>query len=250
VQQYLPAPPMQQYLPTPLSQQILPLPVVASTPGSSHASALGGAYYLYGGLIPSATLTPSSTRFSGPSSSTGIPGAYALPSASAAHRGDVVIGIVSIDSFDAFILFDSGASFSFVLKAFVDRMGISIQQIGQPITANSAKGPISSNYVCPGCVVHLADEDFVANLVVIPLDVFDAILGMDWLSQCQAIISCFMKIISLHAPSGRGVNFVGSAMKYSLSLLCHLFPDRWMRKSGILFTMVQDGEVVLHVEDI
>jgi hypothetical protein len=59
-----------------------------------------------------------------------------------------------------------------------------------------------------------------------------------------------MKTISLHAPSGRDVIFVGSAMKYSLALLYHLFPDRWTRKSGILFSMVQDGEAVLHVEDI
>jgi hypothetical protein len=105
---------MQQYLPTPPSQQILPLPIVASTPGSSHASAPSGAYCLYGGPIPSTTLTPSSTMFSGPSSSTGIPRAYALPSASAAHNGDVMTGTISIDSFDAFILFDSGASFSFI----------------------------------------------------------------------------------------------------------------------------------------
>jgi hypothetical protein len=152
---------------------------VASTPGSSHASTPGGAYYLYGGPIPSAILTPSMTGYSGPSSSTGIPGAYALPSPSAAHCGDVVTGTVSIDSFDAFILLDYGASFSFISKAFVDRMGISIQQIEQPIIVNSAKWPIFSNYVCPGCVVRLADEDFVANPVVIPLDVFDAILGMD-----------------------------------------------------------------------
>jgi hypothetical protein len=101
--------------------------VVASTPGFSHASAPGGAYCLYGGHIPSTTLTPSSTGFSRPSFSTGIHGAYALPSASAAHRGDVVTGTISIDSFDAFILFNSSASFSFVSKAFVDRMAISIQ---------------------------------------------------------------------------------------------------------------------------
>jgi hypothetical protein len=100
---------------------------VASTTGSSHASAPGGAYYLYGGPIPSTTLTRSSTGFFGPSSSTGILGAYALPSASAAHHRDVVTGTVSIDSFDAFILFDFGASFSFISKAFVDHMGISTQ---------------------------------------------------------------------------------------------------------------------------
>jgi hypothetical protein len=58
-----------------------------------------------------------------------------------------------------------------------------------------------------------------------------------------------MKTISLHAPSGRDMIFVGSAMKYSLSLLYHLFPDRWTRKSGILFSMVKDGEAVLCVED-
>jgi hypothetical protein len=79
---------------------------VALTPSSSHTSAPGGAYCLYGGPIPSTTLTPSSTGFSGPSSSTGIPGAYALLSASAAHREDVVTGTVSIDSFDAFRLFE------------------------------------------------------------------------------------------------------------------------------------------------
>jgi hypothetical protein len=101
--------------------------VVASTPGSSHTSAPSGAYCLYGGPTLSATLTPSSTRFPRPFSSIGIPGAYDLLSASAAPCGYVVTGIVSIDSFDAFILFDSGASFSFISKAFVDRMGISIQ---------------------------------------------------------------------------------------------------------------------------
>jgi hypothetical protein len=73
---------------------------------------------------------------------------------------------------------------------------------------------------------------------------------MDWLFEHQAIISCFMKTISLHAPSSRDVIFVGSAMKYSLTLLYHLFPDHWTGKSGILFSMVQDSEVVLHIEDI
>jgi hypothetical protein len=72
----------------------------------------------------------------------------------------------------------------------------------------------------------------------IPFDVFDAILGMDWLSQYQAIISCFMKTISLHAPSSRDAIFVGSSMKYSLALLYHLFPH------------LQYGKAMLHLEGI
>ena len=65
-----------------------------------------------------------------------------------------------------------------------------MQKISQHVLVSSARGPISSCSVCP-CSIVLADEVFVANLVVIPLESFDAILGMDWLSQYQAIISCF-----------------------------------------------------------
>jgi hypothetical protein len=114
-----------------------------------------------------------------------------MPSTDGRDRGDVVTGTISIDSFDAYVLFDSGASFSFVSKGFVVRTGICIQQISQAVTVNSAKGPISSTFLCPGCSISLADEDFVANLVIIPLNMFDVILGMDWLSHYQAVISCF-----------------------------------------------------------
>jgi hypothetical protein len=85
---------------------------------------------------------------------------------------------------------------------------------------NSVKGLISSTLVCLDCSIFLADETFVANLVVIPLESFDVILGMDWLSQYQAVISHFWKTMSLQAPSSREVIFVGNALMYSLSLLC------------------------------
>ena len=39
-------------------------------------------------------------------------------------------------------------------------------------------------------------------------------------------------------------------MKYSLSLLSQMFPDRWTRKSGILLAMVDGTEVALQVENI
>ena len=159
------------------------------------------------------------TGFTPGGSSVGVPGAYALPSTNGGDRGDMVIGIISVDSFDAHVLFDSGTSFSFVSEGFVAHASLSLQRIGQPIVVSSAKGLINSYSVCPGCSVFLAEETFVANLVVIPLESFDVILGMDWLSQYRIVISCFWKTVSLQAPSGREVIFVGSAMKYTLALL-------------------------------
>jgi hypothetical protein len=66
---------------------------------------------------------------------------------------------------------------------FPPRASFFMQKISQSIMVNSAKGLISSILVCLGCSIFLADETFVANLVVIPLESFDVILSMDWLSQ-------------------------------------------------------------------
>ena len=145
---------------------------------------------------------------SGVSHSTGVPRAYALPS-TGGNNGDVVTGTILVDSFDAYALFDSGASFLFVSEGFVARAGLSMQKIGQSIVVSSAKGSISSHLICPCWYIVLAEEGFVAILVVIPLESFDVILGMDWLSQYQAIISSLWKTISLHAPSGREAIFLG-----------------------------------------
>jgi hypothetical protein len=79
----------------------------------------------------------------------------------------------------------------------VSYAGLSVRMMGHPIMVSSAKGSISSCSVCPGCSVVLADEIFLANIVVIPLESFDVILGMDWLTQYRAVISCFWKTVSL-----------------------------------------------------
>ena len=89
-----------------------------------------------------------------------------MPSTDGRDHGDVVTGTISVDSFDAYVLFDSGASFSFVLEGFVVRTGISVQEISQAVTVSSTKGPVSSTFVCLDCRISLADEDFVANLVI------------------------------------------------------------------------------------
>jgi hypothetical protein len=120
-----------------------------------------------------------------------------LPSADGRDQGDMVIDTVSIDSFVAHALFYSGASYSFVLENFVSCAGLSVQRMGHPIVVSSANGSISSYLVCQGCSVIPADEVFSANLVVISLEAFDVILGMDWLTHYRADISYFWKTVLL-----------------------------------------------------
>jgi hypothetical protein len=91
----------------------------------------------------------SSVNFTpGASSSVGISGAYVLPAADGREQGDMVTGMISVDSFVAHALFDSSASYSFVLEVFVSRAGLSVQRLGHPILVKSANGSISSCSVC------------------------------------------------------------------------------------------------------
>jgi hypothetical protein len=113
------------YLPAPFHHQYL------MTPNSTLMTVYSGAPRLPSGLpVPSLpwTAAPTGTMFGG-SSSVGISGAYALPSTDGIYHGDVVARTISVDSFDAHTLFDSGASFSFVSDAFVARARLFWQKI-------------------------------------------------------------------------------------------------------------------------
>jgi hypothetical protein len=174
LEQHFLTPPALRYLPAPFHPQYV------TTPNSTLMAPYSGAPRLPSApAVPSLpwTATPTGAMHGG--SSVGVSRAYDLPSSDGREHGDVVIGTISADSFDACTLFDSSASFSFVSDAFVARACLFRQKISQPIVVNSAKGFISSTLVCPGCSIFLADETIVANLVVIPLEYFDVILGMD-----------------------------------------------------------------------
>ena len=120
-----------------------------------------------------------------------------MPTSASLGRPDVVSCILTVDSHDTLVLFDSGATFSFVSLDFAKRASLSSQNISQSVHVSSPGGLISSSVVRPGCMISIDEDDFVANLMVIPLLVFDVILGMDWLHRYRAVISCFWKTISL-----------------------------------------------------
>jgi hypothetical protein len=166
--QFLPMPGFPQFLAAPTPAPTAPIPSQFGAPHLPHPAIPWGS---------SINFTP------GASSSTGVFGAYVLSSADGRDQGDMVTSTVSVDPFDAHARFDYGASFLFVSKNFVSCAGLSVQRMGHPIVVSSTKGSISSCSVCPSCSIVLTDEVFSANLVVISVESFDVILGMDWLTQ-------------------------------------------------------------------
>jgi len=170
--------------------------------------------------------------------------------ASTLGRPYMVSGTLNVDSHDAHVLFDSDATFSFISLDFVRRANISSQQISESIHVSSPGGLISSLVVCPGCIISIGGDDFVANLMVIPLPVFDVILGMDWLQRYRAVISCFWKTGTLEAPSGQTITFQANPPSLSILVMACLFPGRRPIKTGFLWSLVKMLTKPLIIEEI
>ena len=94
---------------------------------------------------------------------------------------DVVIGTFSINSNSAIVLFDSGASHSFIAYTFIKNHGIPVCIMKKPMLVNSPGGEMKANWICSTAILNIRGVEFQANVVVIDSSGIDVILGMDWL---------------------------------------------------------------------
>jgi predicted aspartyl protease len=114
----------------------------------------------------------------------------------------VVLGTFSVNSVPATVLFDSGASHSFITEQFMVKHDIPMSSMKTHLLISSPNGEMKSTYICPQVNLKLRGIDFQADLVVLTSSGIDVILGMDWLGKCDGIILCAKKSVLLTSPQG------------------------------------------------
>jgi hypothetical protein len=105
---------------------------------------------------------------------------YALVPGELEGGSEVVTGTVPVLGFEASILFDSGATYSFVSIVFVrlSRLVVRTLEPGLAITTLVGKIVVCKRVVCE-CPVSICGRVLPANLVIFPMFNYDIILGMD-----------------------------------------------------------------------
>ena len=68
---------------------------------------------------------------------------------------EVMLGMFSVNSIPATILFDSEASHSFISQAFVRMHSIPLCAMKNPILVNSPGGSLPASYCCPSASISL-----------------------------------------------------------------------------------------------
>jgi hypothetical protein len=116
----------------------------------------------------------------------------------------VVTGTTPILGFEASVLFDSGATHSFVSLVLVrlSRLVVKILEPSLAVTTPVGKTVVCKHVVCK-CLVSICRRVLPTNLIVLPMFSYDVILGMDWLTKHSAIIDCVLKQVTL-TPWGEG----------------------------------------------
>ena len=81
------------------------------------------------------------------------------------------------------ILFDSGASHSFVVVSSVDVLGLEVETLDEPLHVSSPLGTrVRFDQICRDCELEISGILLTVDLWVIDIFDFDVILGMDWLT--------------------------------------------------------------------
>jgi hypothetical protein len=118
---------------------------------------------------------------------------------------DVALGMFLVESYPAKVLFDTGATHSFVSTYWVESHNIPIEPMIPPLRVNSVGGKVQSDRICSNLRIEIRGIDFPASLVFMGTQGLDVILGMNWLQRNQATVSCDKRIVKLVSPSGKEV---------------------------------------------
>jgi len=116
---------------------------------------------------------------------------FALSTTEATQSGNLILEPCVLFGKVVLVLCDSGATHSFISNVCVGRLNLVTRDLECELlvsTPSSSQVATSSVYV--GCSMEVAGRTFKVNLVCLPLEGLDVILGMDWLSNNHIIIDC------------------------------------------------------------
>jgi hypothetical protein len=109
----------------------------------------------------------------------------------------VMMGTFLMANHPTLILFDSGASHTFMSKKFVEKHCIPYTLSREGFTIHSPRGQIFTKEVAYQVPVTLAEREFPTSMIVLKGQDIDVILGMNWLAQHKAILNTDLRTIRL-----------------------------------------------------
>ena len=144
------------------------------------------------------------------------------------------------------ILFDSGASHSFISSSCMRELGLKVETLEETMHVSSPLGTrVSVDLICRGCELEISGILLRLDLRVMDMTKFDVILGMDWLTTHRVVIDCERRKVTAYTQDGTRLTFQGD--KHD-ALPQVVYDSRWQGQlMGWLANLTLEDEVRHHM---
>jgi hypothetical protein len=115
---------------------------------------------------------------------------------------DIAIGMFYINAIPAALLFDSGATHSFMSARFATTNELPLQNMKTPMVVITPKGPVEANYMTQRLTLIIMGREFWSTPIVLEESSIDLILRMSWLRKAKAFIHCDKGTVELTSSKG------------------------------------------------
>ena len=110
-------------------------------------------------------------------------------------------GMFTIDSHPALVLFDSGASHSFMSMGFVERHNLPLMAIPYAYKIRTVGSQMFINTRTDAVSLVLATHTYRLQFMIMPRQGIDSILGMNWLRVYGVVLDMQRRSVELWLPS-------------------------------------------------
>src|SRR3954465_13640307 len=112
------------------------------------------------------------------------------------------MGTLLVNSVPATVLFDSGASHSFMSEAFTFSHNFKYDTMKPPMMVRTPIGQCRTTMFVPNTTVEIDGIEFLVSPILLKSSTIGLILGIDWLKVHDVALYCGTKSVQLFHPSG------------------------------------------------
>ncbi|XP_012833434.1 PREDICTED: uncharacterized protein LOC105954306 [Erythranthe guttata] len=148
-----------------------------------------------------------------PNAQTRVPGrAFAMTREQVRQDPTMIAGTVLILGRPVYALIDSGSTHSFISSDACVRFGLLPTQVSHEYRISMPSGEeMITNKIVKDCPIQIQSQPMRFDLIVLTIENFELIMGMDWLTKFKAQINCALKTVSFSLPNHTLLEFQSDA---------------------------------------
>ena len=179
--------------------------------------------------------------------------AYAIRAREEASSPDVITGTFTLFDTNVIALIDPGSTHSYVCETLATSKTLPVESTELVIRVSNPLGQcVLVDKVCKRCPLLIRESCFPADLMLLPFDEFDVILGLDWLTAHDAVVNCKSKTIDLRCANNEIIRVESADLRGLPAVISAMLAQKYVRKGceAYLAYVLDDKELEKKPESV